>query len=124
MYQKTLNVSLFIALLLLTMTGNALEYESPKEISQDINDIETQYYIRIMAIDKPGVFSSIAGILGRNLISISSVMQKVHKKGAAVPVVLVTHEAKERNIRRALKTINSLPIIKGKCVAIRIEKDL
>ncbi|MCK9430244.1 MAG: ACT domain-containing protein, partial [Candidatus Omnitrophica bacterium] len=74
-----------------------------------------------MAVDKPGVLAKIAGILAKFGISIASVTQKERLKSQVVPVVMVTHEVKEKNLRGALKMIDKLTDIKEKSVAIRIE---
>jgi len=86
-----------------------------------IDDFENKYYIRIMAVDKPGVFAKISGILAKFGISIASVTQKERKKAQVVPVVMITHQAKEKSLRTALKMIDKLSDIKEKSVAIRIE---
>ena len=61
------------------------------------------------AQDRPGVLSQVAGILGENDISIASVIQKGRGPGEAVPVVMMTHEARERDMRAALAAIDRLP---------------
>ncbi|MBI2173770.1 MAG: ACT domain-containing protein [Candidatus Omnitrophica bacterium] len=86
-----------------------------------MGDIETRYYIRFMAIDKPGVLARIAGVLGRYHISIASVHQKERRAARSVPVVMMTHEAKESNVRAALQAIDRLGVIKQPTVAIRTE---
>jgi len=90
---------------------------------KDMDDILTSYYLRFYAIDKPGVLSRISGILGRYNISIRSVIQKERKKEKAVPLVMMTHRARERDINNALKEINRLPVVSGKTVFIRVEEE-
>jgi homoserine dehydrogenase len=86
------------------------------------DDIETHYYFRFSAVDQPGVLSRISGILGKNDISIASVIQKGRKQGGgAVPVVMTTHRARERDVRCALDEIDKLDIVQGKTMLIRIE---
>jgi len=82
------------------------------------------YYIRFNAKDKPGVLSKISGILAHHNISISAVIQKGRKESGHVPIVMVTHEAVEKNLKQAKQEINKLPIIKGKTVHIRIEEGM
>jgi len=86
-----------------------------------IDEFENKYYIRITAVDKPGVLAKISGILAKFGISIASVTQKEKLKSHVVPVVMITHEVKEKNLRSALKMIDQLTEIKDKSVAIRIE---
>jgi homoserine dehydrogenase len=89
-----------------------------------IEDLEVPYYIRFSAIDKPGVLSKISGILGNHNISISSVIQKDRKTGGAVPVVIVTHQAKERELLAALNDIDRMDVILEKTKYLRIEEKL
>jgi homoserine dehydrogenase len=86
-----------------------------------IDDIRSRYYFRVSALDKPGVLSRISGILGENDISIASVLQKGRRIGKAVPVVMLTHIAREKDIRRALKKIDRLSIVAKKTRYIRVE---
>lgn len=89
---------------------------------QEIDQIQTKFYIRFMAIDKPGVLSKISGILGKQGISIASVKQKANNKSSSVPVVMLTDYAPERMVRLALDKIHKLSVVKSKPVAIRMEK--
>jgi homoserine dehydrogenase len=101
-------------------TLNSREDSSIKGLRK-IDEFENKYYIRIKAVDKPGVLAKISGILAKFGISIASVTQKEKLKSQIVPVVMVTHEVKEKNLRDALKMIDRLTEIKDKPVAIRIE---
>jgi homoserine dehydrogenase len=86
-----------------------------------IDDVLSRYYFRFSALDKPGVLSKISGILGNHDISIASVIQKGRRIGEAVPLVVLTHEAKEKDVRRAISEIDALPAVMGKTVFIRAE---
>jgi homoserine dehydrogenase len=86
-----------------------------------IDDVVSRYYFRFSALDKPGVLSKISGILGNFNISIASVIQKGRRVGEAVPLVVLTHEAKEKDVRQALEEIDKLPVVMGKTVVIRVE---
>jgi len=101
-------------------TLNSIKDSSIKGLRK-IDEFENKYYIRIMAVDKPGVLAKVAGILSKFGISIASVTQKERLRSQMVPVVMVTHEVKEKNLRGALKMIDQLTEIKEKSVAIRIE---
>lgn len=101
-------------------TLNIIEDSLVKSLRK-IDDFESKYYIRITAVDKPGVLAKIAGVLAKYSISIASVNQKERLKSSIVPVVMITHQAKEKDLRGALKMIDRLPDIKEKSVAIRIE---
>ncbi|HSA78322.1 MAG TPA: homoserine dehydrogenase [Nitrospirota bacterium] len=87
-----------------------------------MDDITSCYYLRFSAIDRPGVMSRISGVLGKNNISISSVIQKGRKAAEAVPVVMMTHEAVERDVRSALDEINKMDCVAGPTMVIRVEE--
>ncbi|MGE5174701.1 MAG: homoserine dehydrogenase [Betaproteobacteria bacterium] len=87
-----------------------------------MDDITSCYYLRFSALDKPGVMSRVTGVLGKNNISISSMIQKGRKIDEAVPVVMMTHEAVERDVRRALGEIDKLDCVAGSTVVIRVEE--
>jgi homoserine dehydrogenase len=101
------------------------EVESQKEISEfkikKMEDIESMYYFRFSAMDKPGVLSKISGILGNYNISIASVIQKGRRIGGSVPLVVLTHTAKERDVLNAIKEIDNLPVVSDKTMFIRVE---
>ena len=79
------------------------------------------YYLRVMVRDRPGVLSRVAGILGDNDISIANVIQKGRATHEAVPVVMLTHEARERDMRAALAAIDALPDTATATTMIRVE---
>jgi homoserine dehydrogenase len=87
-------------------------------------EVVMPFYMRFSALDQPGVLSKISGILGKNGISIASVIQKGRQMNGAVPVVMMTHEAKEENVHRALREIDKLNVILGKTMVIRVENEL
>jgi homoserine dehydrogenase len=86
-----------------------------------MEEIRSAYYLRVTALDRPGVLSQVAGILGRHDISIASVIQKGRAAAQAVPVVMMTHEARERDMREALRAIDKLDVVAGKTISIRVE---
>ena len=87
-----------------------------------MKEIQTRYYLRFAAVDRPGILSKISGILGRNQISIHSVMQKGRQnRGGQVPIFMLTHEAQESNLQKALRQIDRLAILGKKTMVIRIE---
>jgi len=103
---------------------NHLKLTSGKGVHKiaKIGNLVTRYYIRFSAIDNPGVLAAISTILAKNKISIATVSQKERKKGQAVPIVMVTHEAEEASMKKALKVIDGLKFVKEKTVQIRIER--
>ena len=86
-----------------------------------IEEISGHYYFRFSALDRPGVLSSISGVLGRHGISLQSVHQKGRKTNGAVPLVMLTHRAREKDVQQALATIGTLDVVAAKPVLIRIE---
>jgi len=86
-----------------------------------ISEITTHYYLRFSALDRPGVLSKISGILGKHNISIKSAYQKGRKTNGSVPLVMLTHLAKEAAVAKALSELESLDIVGDKPVSIRIE---
>jgi homoserine dehydrogenase len=89
-----------------------------------MEEVVMPFYMRFSALDRPGVLSKISGILGKNGISIASVIQKGRQVNGAVPIVMMTHEAKEENVHRALREIDKLHVILGKTMVIRVENEL
>ncbi len=92
-------------------------------VIQPLEDLETEYYLRVLVNDRPGVLSKITGILGKHLISISSVYQHGQGFGKIVPIVILTHQASEKNMRRAVQEIARLKVVKRKLLFIRVEKN-
>jgi len=88
-----------------------------------ISEVTTCYYFRFAALDRPGVLSRIAGILGENRISIAAVIQKGRQVEEAVPIVMLTHEALESSMQKALAQINQLDVVAGPTQVIRIENE-
>ncbi|MFH1825235.1 MAG: homoserine dehydrogenase [Candidatus Firestonebacteria bacterium] len=96
--------------------------ERIKRKIKSIREIKFRYFLRFIVVDYPGALASISGILGKFNISISSVIQKEQRKGNKVPVIIMTYEAEEKNMKLSLEEIDKLPIIKEKTFAIRMEK--
>ncbi len=95
--------------------------ENKKLKVRKMEDIRTSYYLRFSVKDNPGVLSTISGILGKHNISIESMIQKGRETKKAVTVVMMTHEAKEKDMVTALKEINRLSDISGKTMFLRVE---
>ncbi len=103
--------------------GSVPGMKGPKKAKRllKMDDVVSMYYFRFSAIDRPGVLSKISGILGKYNISIVSVIQKGRHEGKAVPLVVLTHRAREKDVLRAVKEIDRLSIVAGKTVFIRVE---
>ena len=79
-----------------------------------------RYYLRLSVDDQPDVLAGVTHILGEAGISIASILQK-ESDSQELPVILITHDAKEANIQHALARIERLSVVHGKPVLIRIE---
>ncbi len=79
------------------------------------------YYVRLMVLDKPGVFADIAAILRDHAVSMEAVIQRARAPGEAVPLVLTTHETEEVAMMRALDAIHNLSSCVEPPRVIRIE---
>lgn len=88
-----------------------------------VDEILTHYYFRFAAVDRPGVLSKVSGILGDLGISIKSVHQKGRKTKGPVPIVMLTHLAKEADVQKAMAKITELAVVKDRPVLIRIEDE-
>lgn len=99
----------------------AIAFKKDVRNIKNIDEVKTRYYIRFSAIDKPGVLAKIAGILGKHNISIATVAQKDKMSAKVVPIVMMTHDAFEIDLAKALKEIDNLNVIKRKTVRIRVE---
>jgi homoserine dehydrogenase len=77
-----------------------------------------------MVRDRPGILGNIASILGRCGISIATVIQKGRSPAGTVPVVIRTHEARERDLQAALGRIRRRAGVEGAPVCLRIADDL
>ena len=88
----------------------------------NIDEIESEYFLRFSVLDNPGVLSRISGILGSHSIGILSVIQKGRcDQGTGVPLIMMTHCASEKNVQLALKEIDALDVVCEKSNLIRVE---
>lgn len=95
-----------------------------KRAIKNIQEVETRYYLRFTVFDRPGVLSKISGILGKHKISIHSVIQKGRRTKGTVSIFLLTHQAREASIRKALHEIDRLSVAQEKTMLIRIEDQI
>lgn len=87
-----------------------------------IDEIETAYYLRLTAQDKPGVLADVTRILANHNISIEAVIQKEPVHGETnVPVILLTYKVLEKEINAAMEEIEALDGIAGSIARIRLE---
>ena len=99
----------------------------PATIARDVpvlpvGEVETAYYLRMSAADKPGVLARVATILGELGISIEAVIQKEPLSGQDyVPLVMLTQRAKEKYLDQAIERIERMPEIAGQITHLRLE---
>lgn len=87
-----------------------------------MEDVQSAYYLRIQALDRPGVLAKVASILSEHGINIESIMQKESElKDGRIPVIILTHTVQERQVNRAIEELEALSDIDGKVVRIRAE---
>ncbi|MFP6781669.1 MAG: homoserine dehydrogenase [Gammaproteobacteria bacterium] len=88
----------------------------------DMPDVESAYYLRLSAIDEPGVLADVTRILGNSGISIEAILQQEPETNAlSVPVIILTHRVVERALNEAVAEIEALHQIVDKIVLIRME---
>ncbi|HWS03833.1 MAG TPA: homoserine dehydrogenase [Gammaproteobacteria bacterium] len=87
-----------------------------------MEDIETAYYLRLLALDRPGVLADITRILGDLGISIEAIIQKeAAPEETRVPIILLTHVVREGQMNQAIANIEALDSVDGKVTRIRLE---
>jgi len=100
----------------------AIKYAGKSKKIMPMENVITKSYLRFTVVDHPGVLAKLSGILGRHRISIASVIQIGRRRRSAVPVVMMTYKAKEKDVQKALAEIDKLPEICAKTVRIRVEE--
>jgi len=99
----------------------------PDELSDmpvlSMEQVETASYLRVIALDQPGVMARIAGILGEEGISIEAIQQKEPEVGDThVPLIMLSHRVREGRMNRAIARIEALESVTGEVVRIRMEQ--
>ncbi len=91
--------------------------------TSDFADVAGRYYLRFNVEDRPSVLAEIASILGRQSISIASVIQhEADEQSGVVPLVIMTHRTTEGATRRAIETIDRLQFMRGGSVRMRVDE--
>jgi len=88
-----------------------------------IAEVESAYYLRLRAYDKPGVLADITRILADVEISIDAMMQKEPHEGEEhADIIMLTHLTREKHVIAAIDRIEKLPTIVGPVTRIRMEE--
>ncbi|WP_299256250.1 homoserine dehydrogenase [uncultured Kushneria sp.] len=86
-----------------------------------MENIVTAYYLRLLAVDRPGVLARVATILAEQGVSIEALIQKEATEGELVPIIITTHRTREANMNEAIRQLEALADIAGPVTRIRIE---
>jgi homoserine dehydrogenase len=87
-----------------------------------MGEVETRYYLRMRVVDKPGVLADITRVFADLGISIEAMVQKEpHEGEEQVDIIMLTHLTLEKNVNAAIARIESLPVVTGKMIRIRLE---
>lgn len=87
-----------------------------------MEEISTAYYLRMQALDRPGVLADVTRILGESGISIEAILQREPVEGASfVPIIILTQSVRERYMNQAIEKLEALPNINGRVMRIRMD---
>lgn len=87
-----------------------------------IEDVETAYYLRMRALDRPGVLTQVASIMSDRGISIEAIIQKRPQSGQDhVPLIMLTNKAREGELMAAARDVEKLDAIDGDVIHLRVE---
>ena len=98
--------------------SNWYQLRSQKNDSKNFDDVSSSWFIRLSVADEPGVLASIAGTFSENNVSIESVIQE--GRGEQAELVLVTHEAPEKDTQNSIKQIASLDSVTSVTSTLRV----
>jgi homoserine dehydrogenase len=92
--------------------------------ASDYANVKGRYYLRFSVADQPSVLAEIAGALGKDNISIASVIQHdaEDESRAVVPLVIMTHNTTEGAVRRAIAAIERMSFLRGASVRMRVRE--
>jgi homoserine dehydrogenase len=87
-----------------------------------IEEVQSSYYLRLQAVDRPGVMAKVSGVMGDLDISIEAIIQKEPGEGeTTVPLILLTRCVKEKAVNEAIRRFRELDVIVGDPVRLRVE---
>jgi homoserine dehydrogenase len=102
--------------------GGSRQRLASEQRPQLAQDSVSEFYVRVTAKDRPGVLSTISGLLAKSEISISSVIQRGREQveGGGVPIVMIIHEASHARMVQALSAMDAMDVTLGKSFYMRI----
>jgi homoserine dehydrogenase len=87
-----------------------------------MGEVVTSYYLRMRVLDRPGVLADITRVLADRSISIEAMIQREPSEGEdQVDLIMLTHEAREKQVNDAIAAIEKLPVVAAKVTRIRME---
>ena len=98
--------------------SNWYPLRSQKNDNKNFDEVSSSWFIRLSVTDEPGVLASIAGTFSENNVSIESVIQE--GRGEQAELVLVTHEAPEKDMQNSIKQISSLDSVTSVTSTLRV----
>ena len=88
-----------------------------------VGEVQTAYYLRLHALDRPGVLARVASILSERGINIESIMQKdVEEQDGLVPIIIMTHRVREQDMNEAIAALEALDEVSSPLMRIRVEQ--
>ncbi|MHB8316097.1 MAG: homoserine dehydrogenase [Acidithiobacillus ferrivorans] len=84
-------------------------------------EVESAYYLRIRARNRPGVLAQVATMLAEYEISIEALVQKEAPEADSVPIVLLLHRCREGDLEQAIARIEALPVVVQPVLRLRVE---
>jgi len=100
--------------------GVPVQYLTFNEDKNTENNIG-RYYVRLMVLDRSGVFAEVAGALRDENVSMEAILQRTRSPGEPVPVVMTTHEVDSHSMKRVLRRLSAIDTVVEDPRAIRIE---
>ncbi len=102
-------------------TGVRLRGRKPARV-REAGEARSEFYLRVGALDRPRVLSSVAGVLGRHGVSIATVIQRGRgdASAGAVPVLIMTHQAGYGQVTAAVAELDALPSVRGPSFVARV----
>lgn len=99
-------------------------FYNEEKVSEELsfeNNWESEFFLHLIVQDSPGVLAKISGVFAKYSVSISSVIQK-GQGGESVPLIFITHKAREIPVKSALEEIENIPEVIRIANMIRVER--
>jgi homoserine dehydrogenase len=100
-------------------TSRALNFGQKEKQIIPMGDVESGYFMRLIAADQSGVLAAVSKVFADNNVSIRSVQQKDSTDGNA-EIVIFFHKVKESAMQKAVKELKEIPFVKEVCSLIRV----